>query len=68
MLAEALDNSQNLTRLIPESRSCTLNSSGENLRTRIPAPPSVISVCTAILRQRQWSHPWETWRLARPKP
>jgi hypothetical protein len=35
MFAETLDNFQHSTRLIPESRSCTLNSSRENLKTRI---------------------------------
>jgi hypothetical protein len=34
MLAETFDNFQHSTRLIPESRSCTLNSSRENRRTR----------------------------------
>jgi hypothetical protein len=34
MFAEMLDNSQHSTRLIPESRSFTMNSSRENLRTR----------------------------------
>jgi hypothetical protein len=33
--AETLDNYQHSTLLIPESRSCTLKSSRENLRTRI---------------------------------
>jgi hypothetical protein len=32
--SETLDNFQHSTRLIPESRSCTLNSSREKLRTR----------------------------------
>jgi hypothetical protein len=35
MFVERLDNTEHLTRLIPESRSCTLNSSDENRRTRI---------------------------------
>jgi hypothetical protein len=34
MFAEALENFQHSMRLIPESRSCTLNSSRENVRTR----------------------------------
>jgi hypothetical protein len=34
MLAEAMDNSQHSTRLILESRSCTLNSSIENLKDK----------------------------------
>jgi hypothetical protein len=33
MFVETLDNFQHSMRLIPESRSCTLNSSRENLRT-----------------------------------
>jgi hypothetical protein len=35
MLAEALDNYQHSTRLIPESRSYSLNFRRENVRTRI---------------------------------
>jgi hypothetical protein len=35
MSAETFDNSQQPTRLIPESRCCTVNSSRENLRTSL---------------------------------
>jgi hypothetical protein len=35
LFAETLDNFQHSTPFIPESRSCTLNSSRQNLRTRI---------------------------------
>jgi hypothetical protein len=35
MFAKMLINSQHLTWLIPKSQSCTLNSSHENLRTRM---------------------------------
>jgi hypothetical protein len=34
IFAETLDNSQHSTRLIPDSQSCTMDSSCENLRTR----------------------------------
>jgi hypothetical protein len=34
MFTETMDNSQHSTRLIPESRSYTLNSNRENLKTR----------------------------------
>jgi hypothetical protein len=36
MFAETLENSQHSTRLIPESRSKTLNSNRENIWTVIP--------------------------------
>jgi hypothetical protein len=35
VFAETLDNFQNSTRLLPDSRRCTVNSSRENLRSRI---------------------------------
>jgi hypothetical protein len=35
VFAKMLDNYQHLTLLIPESWNCTLNSSRENIRTRI---------------------------------
>jgi hypothetical protein len=43
MFAETLENFKNSTRLIPESRSCTLNSTNENVRTRIKYEVSSIT-------------------------
>jgi hypothetical protein len=66
MFAETLDNTQHSTRLIPESRSYTLNSSRENQKTRcyiigFSSNLGILAVLTEAVRGFPQSHHVNAW-------